>query len=69
MAHVSWSWTVSRLSYSFAPTLTRSIAQHNNSFGKHIWVLSANNTRVFLKILYFFEIFYTTAVCAVKLAM
>ena len=46
-------------------------AQKINDFGKHLWALPdpEKNTRVFLKILYVYIIFYYTAVVTVKLAM
>ncbi|MDI1490806.1 MAG: hypothetical protein OHK93_002010 [Ramalina farinacea] len=62
-------WVVVALVMSYGPCILVLDSQHNNSFGKHIYVLPENSTRVFLKILYFFEIFYTTAVCAVKVAI
>lgn len=51
--------------------LTERLAQHDNDFGKHIYVVPSpmENIREFLKILYIYEIGYYSSVCAVKIAM
>ena len=46
-------------------------AQRKNEFGRHLWALKdpAKYTRMFLKILYIYIIFYYSAVVCIKFAM
>ena len=46
-------------------------AQRVNQFGVHLWALDdeVEYTRIFLKILYIFIIFYYSAVTCIKFAM
>ena len=54
-----------------SPRADQNVAQHDNDFGKHIYVVPnpVVNTREFLKILYIYEVGYYSSVCAVKIAM
>ena len=56
------------MTFVLASSLTLK-AKTSNGFGKHIWVLGPGNTSEFLKILYVYQIFYVSAVSAVKFCM
>ena len=58
-------------SYSARCRSDSSEAQRKNEFGRHLWALKdpAKYTRMFLKILYIYIIFYYAAVVCIKFAM